>query len=393
MNRFTTAAASVAFLTGCVSVHVYEESVGIGEWSEREDWREAEQGILANHVQLTFPDRFVKAGEAYVSPGGAQIIFQAIETPPEGEAADEFYAMFVADIAVDGRGRPTGLANVMKISPPGSANTCGWFHPGDPGRVLFASTIGPPTESHPPGYQRSTGRYRWMFPSQMTIVGCHLPTANAAVNDLVELVGNEGAYLAEGSWSPDGRHLLYCSLQSNEGDLFVLDTASATPRPRRIVSAGGYDGGPFFSPDGRRICYRSDRRGDHRLQLYVADLAFDEAGSIVGIEREYQLTDNEHVNWCPFWHPGGRHLVYATSEMGHHNYEVFLIDADPGTLDGSGGSIKYGTRKRRVTYASRADVLPAFDSDGSRMVWTSRRGASGSVQLWMADFVMDLDAR
>ncbi len=123
MKHFATAAASLAFLTGCISVHVYEESVGIGEWSDREDWREAERGILANHVQLTFPDRFVKAGEAYVSPGGSQIIFQAIEIPPEGEAADEFYTMFVADIAVDDRVRPTGLANVRKISPPGSANT------------------------------------------------------------------------------------------------------------------------------------------------------------------------------------------------------------------------------------------------------------------------------
>ena len=54
----------------------------------------------------------------------------------------------------------------------------------------------------------------------------------------------------------------------------------------------------------KRIVYRSDRRGNDLLQLYVADLASSmKQGSIVGIEKEYQLTDNEHVNWGPFWHP------------------------------------------------------------------------------------------
>ena len=38
---------------------------------------------------------------------------------------------------------------------------------------------------------------------------------------------------------------------------------------RRITQAKGYDGGPFFSPDGKRIIYRSDRKGNDLLQVYV----------------------------------------------------------------------------------------------------------------------------
>ena len=156
----------------------------------------------------------------------------------------------------------------------------------------------------------------------------------------------------------------------------------------RLVQAVGYDGGPFFSPDGKRLCYRSDRRGDHHLQLFVAELAFNESGEIVGVEREHQLTDNDHVNWCPFWHPGGRHLIYATSEMGHHNYEVYIVDADDGH---ESGSARYGVGARRLTHAAGPDVLPAFNSDGSVMMWTSRRSDDGSVQLWLADFVLELE--
>jgi hypothetical protein len=358
-----------------------------------DDWREAERGILENHVQLTFPDRFVKAGEAYFSsdrPNAKRIIFQAVEVPPDGREADEFYAMFVADLVRNRQGRITGLDNIRRISPPGSANTCGWFHPRDPERVFFGSTIGPPTSSHPPGYNRSSGRYRWMFPPEMQIVTVPLDQADGTAASLEVVVGGTNAYAAEDALNGDGRLMVYCSLESGGGDLFIKDLLTGVVTP--VVEADGYDGGPFFSPEGRRICYRSDRHGDHLLQLFVADLAFDEEGHVTGKSREYQLTANEHVNWCPFWHPGGRHLVFSSSLIGHHNYEVFLIDADPGNLPGSSGSIRYGTGMQRVTRAEGSDVLPVFNADGTLMMWTSRRGPDGTVQLWVADFVMDLDS-
>jgi Tol biopolymer transport system component len=165
-----------------------------------------------------------------------------------------------------------------------------------------------------------------------------------------------------------------------------MDLASG--RRIKVTGSAGYDGGPFFSPDGKRLCYRSDRRGDDLLQIFVSELEVDERGNIKGVAREFQLTDNVHVNWAPYWHPNGRYLVYTTSELGHDNYEVFVIDADRG---GEGKTTKYGTRRRRVTHAAKFDGLPVFSADGSKMMWTSQRGADGSSQVWLADFVMPLD--
>jgi hypothetical protein len=349
----------------------------------------AEAGGLENHRQLTFGDRFYKAGEAYFSPDATRIIFQAIETPAPGEEPLEYYGMYVGRVRRDANGSIAGLQDIVRLSPEGSANTCGWFPPDDDSVVLFGSTIVPPTATAPPGYDRRTGRYKWMFPPEMRIVRCDLRARAGSPSSLETIAGDGPAYCAEGAVSPDGRHLVYCSLESGDGDLFIKDLESG--RTARVVAHPGYDGGPFFSPDGKRICYRSDRHGNHRLQLFVADLSFDASGAVTGIEREYQLTDNDHVNWAPFWHPGGRHLVYATSEVGHRNYEVFIIDADPGNASGSSGSIKYGTRKRRVTHTDRADVLPVFSPDGRTMLWTSQRGEDGRSQLWIADFVMELD--
>jgi len=385
LSSLTTAGTAIA----ASLLLVVSATAGQDPTSEEPAWVSAERGILENHVQLTFPDRFSRAGEAYFSPDDSQIIFQATEADAEGDEAD-FYGMYLADVVRDDDDRITGIENIQRISPRASANTCGWFHPTKPNKAIFASTVVFPTDSEPPGYQRGTGRYRWMFPPEMDIVEVDLDQADGSVDSLRRVIGNPEAYLAECSISPDGRHLLYCSLETNLGDLFVKDLE--TGKTNRIVQAEGYDGGPFFSPDGKRICYRSDRRGNNLLQLFIGELKFNSEGTIIGLKREFQITDNEHVNWAPFWHPNGRFLVYASSEVSHRQYEIFMIDADPGNLEGSTGTVKYGTRNRRLTHAEGFDGLPVFNSDGSVMMWTSQRDGSRTSQLWVADFVIDMDA-
>lgn len=386
--------ATTIFSTACACSTPQDESSALRtemKQSADTNWREMEEGILAGHVQLTFGDRFIKAGEAYFSPDDSKVIFQAVEIPQAGEQPAEFYAMFVADVQRSAAGAIAGLKNFKRISPKGSANTCGWFHPTNPNLVLFGSTIVPPSDDDVPGYQRKeNSKYKWAFPKEMRIVQCDLRAADGTADSLTTLVGDGSAYHAEGSWSADGRHILYCSQQSGEGDIYVLDTQTGTKT--RLVSSDGYDGGPFFSPNGRRICYRSDRRGDEKLQLFVAEVSFNDDGAIIGIAREYQLTDDGNVNWCPYWTPDGLRLVYSTSAFGHTNYEIFQCDADPGDLSDASGTIKYGTAKTRITNAHKADVLPVFSHDGRWMMWTSQRHDYKTSQLWAARFVMKTQA-
>ncbi len=340
-----------------------------------------EVNSIGEPVLLTDPAFFLKAGESYFDPATKRVIFQAIEHPQEGEKPAEDYGMYLGDLTFDENNAITGLANVERLSTSGSANTCGWFHPNDVSTVMFATTMTPLVDSDIPGYQRDSGRYRWAFPPKMNIVALDLNT-----KEFMPLVTNNEHYLAEGSWSQDGRHILYCSLESGAGDIYITDLQTGVSR--LIVGGAGYDGGPFFSPDGKRIVYRSDRRGNDLLQLYIAELKFDDFGSIVGIKKEYQLTDNAHVNWGPFWHPNNRFLIYATSEVSHMNYELFICDADSGASD---GTTRYGIRKRRVTHADGFDGLPVFDRSGKWLMWTSKR-ETGTSQLWVAPFLFDLEA-
>jgi hypothetical protein len=388
------------------------------------DWGKLEPPRLTRHVQLTSRERFVKAGEAYFSPDARWIIFQAVPVPVQGRPPDPFYSMYVAKLTRDAEGNLAGTEEPILVSPPGSANTCGWFHPTEPWRILFGSTLTPPATDQKAGFQVGTRKYVWLFPEETEV--CTREVRQIYEDEAAVKAANQRAaggggrveadprgvldetlkplfsrpdYDAECSYSRDGRFVLYAHVREGkktagraDADLWVYDTK--TNRHHALVTADGYDGGPFFSPDGTRICYRSDRKLNDLLQLFVAELKFDAEGVPVGIEREHQVTDNQAVNWAPFWHPSGRFLVYGTSEVSHANYEVFAVEMDEARLaaDSPASRAADTLRRVRITQASGADVLPVFSPDGAWMMWTAQRGpmAEGepkpSSQLWAARF-------
>lgn len=343
-------------------------------------WIAAEREQLTGQTQLTFPERFMKAGEAYFSPDGQRIVFQAVEQPAAGETPDDFYAMYVADLGHDAAGK-SNLTNVRRISPPHSANTCGWFDASRNNVVICGSTLVAPQSHDAPGYQRATGRYKWQFPPEMRVIEIDLDHAVDIASGKMQpkvIAGDGTAYTAECTTTRDGKNLLYCTLATGQGDIVVKNLSTGVVSP--LVQVAGYDGGPFFSADEKHICYRSDRKGDSLLQVYVSDVVRGPDGSITGTTNERQMTANEHVNWAPYWHPDGTRLVYASSEVGHSNYEIFSVEMTTGSATDS-------PRRERITQAQGADVLPVFDSNGRRMMWTSQRGAGRTSQLWIANLV------
>ena len=319
-------------------------------------------------MQLT--TGFSRAGEAYFSRDGQWVVFQA--TP----AAEQHYQMYVARLRRRGD-EITGIDHPVRVSPKGSRNTCGDFSP-DGRSLIFASTAGREDPAEPPaGYQRQGGNYRWDFPDGMEIFRFDhwqdaVTNAKGGPIDLAKraLTKND-AYDAEGAFSPDGRWIVFGSRRDGDSELYAMRADGSNPV--RLTNAKGYDGGPFFSPDGKRVVYRSDRKGNDLLQVFTADLAFDGAGNITGLANEKQLTDDANVNWGPYWHPGGKHLIYATSAHGHHNYELYWMNAD-------------GSGKTRVTFAPGFDGLPVFSSDGKHLMWSSKRTGDNTTQVFVARF-------
>jgi TolB protein len=176
-------------------------------------------------------------------------------------------------------------------------------------------------------------------------------------------------YDAECDISPDGRTIVFCSNRTGDLELWAMRTDGT--HPHQLTDVKGYDGGPFFSPDGKQLVYRSDRRGNDLLQIFVADVVRDWRGDVVGLKNEKQLTSGAQVNWGPYWHPDGTHILFANSGTDHTNYEIYMIRSD-------------GTRLTRITFSPGADVLPVVSPDGKYLMWASKRTENKTVQIFTA---------
>lgn len=305
-----------------------------------------EAPVLTHIQQLTSPTMgFDKAGEAYFSSDGQIIIFQAV---PAGKEHYQIYTMQLDE-------RIPRMVSTGK-----GACTCANFRP-DGKKVIFASSHGDPfldeEEQTVPGYQREGSRYSWAFTPYMNIY-----EANPDGSDLVALTSGS-AYHAECAYSADGSQIVFASNCSGSMNIYTMDANGKNWRQVTVTEVG-YNGGPFFSPDGRNIIFRADYDRPDYLQIYRID---------VDGSHLTKLTGNGAVNWAPYWHPNGDVIAYTTSLHGHAHYEIYLLNI----LTGAG---------YRVTHHAGFDGLPVFNVEGTKLMWTSKRGQDCTSQIFIADF-------
>ncbi len=335
-------------------------------WVAAADEIDQEPRFITNARQLIFEGR--RSGEGYFSAEGSKLIFQS-----EREEGNPFYQMYVLDL---------NTGDTTRVSPGTGKTTCGFFEPNSD-RVIFASTHADPErlvkqkaelEFRANGKQR---RYSWDYDDKFEIY-----SAKGDGTDLVDLTRSPG-YDAESAVSPDGKQIVFCSLRaafpreklspelsaqyekdpSWFGNIYIMNVDGSDVRC--LTDAPGYDGGPFFSPDGQLIIWRH----------------FEENGMIADIwtmktdgSEKRRLTDFKSMSWAPFYHPSGRYIIFTSNKFGFENFELFIVDVD-------------GDREPvRVTFTPGFDGLPVFSPDGKKLCWTSGRTSDGKAQLFLADW-------
>ncbi len=308
---------------------------------------EPEAASLSNIRQVTFASMGLKqAGEGYFSPDGRTIIFQAV---PDGQEHYQIYTLVLGD------------STPKMVSTGKGECTCAYFRP-DGRKIMFASSHLDPrlkdgANPAPPQGASGSGKYTWHKNPHMDIF-----EADPDGSNLKRLTDADG-YDAEGSYSPDGQQIVFASDRTGSMEIYLMK-ADGTDVRRLTETNEVYNGGPFISPDGKRIIYRADPQEKDYLQVFMMDI---DGGNRV------QLTDEPRVvNWAPFWHPNGKTIVFTSSGL-RHTYELSLLNVE--------------TRQRvALTDHPKADVLPVFSPDGKRLMWTAKRSADGSSQLFIADF-------
>jgi Tol biopolymer transport system component len=151
--------------------------------------------------------------------------------------------------------------------------------------------------------------------------------------------------------------LVYTQM-NQQVDMWQLPGRKA-PRAKRIPQRmssvmTSAEGNVAFSPDGRKIAFRSDRSGAHNIWISNSD------GS-----SPVQLTNFRNATETPRWSPDGKRIVFGGFDSG--NWSIYVIDAEGGI-------------PRCLTPEATNESWPNWSRDGRWVYFSSYR--SSSVQIW-----------
>ena len=161
------------------------------------------------------------------------------------------------------------------------------------------------------------------------------------------------------SWSKDGRWLAFIVGPPFASDAVDVDIWKVRSDGTGLVSltpdSDANDALPDFSPDGRRIVFRSRRGGNADIYLMSAD-----GGDV------QRLTHHEATDTMPAFSSSGDRVAFTSLRDG--NFELYTVAIDE---DGRAGP------PERLTTSPGHDMHPRFSPDDEWVLFTSQRAELG----------------
>jgi len=320
--------------------------------------------FISNTRQLTLDG--LRSGEGYFNADATEMVFQS-----ERDPANPFYQIYLMDFE---------LGDVTKISPGHGKTTCAWIHP-DGQRVLFASTQADPKAKDKMKAElefRESGqtrRYSWDYDETF-----EMHSYNRKTKDYKRLTNAKG-YDAEGSYSPNGKFIAFASNRNAYSkemsdrdkrlfdkdksfmmDIYIMNADGSNVK--QLTNVPGYDGGPFFSADGKKICWR--RFNESGLLAEIMTMNID------GSDQQ-QLTHMRTMSWAPYFHPSGEYLIFNTNKHGFGNFELYLVLTE-NALHGPVTATRKNNRKSTLLIGIMKRLLKHFKSARRhQLTWLPRQ--------------------
>lgn len=153
------------------------------------------------------------------------------------------------------------------------------------------------------------------------------------------------------AWSPAGDLIAFTKGRVFAGagadnELYVIQPDGA--HPRNLTQHPANDALASWSPDGKRLVFRSTRDGNKELYVIGID------GS--GLTR---LTTSPGTDTFPHWSPVGDRIVFASDRSG--DFEIYTMRPDGGDV-------------RQLTHSPGPDMHPVWSPDGQWICFASMRG-------------------
>jgi hypothetical protein len=118
------------------------------------------------------------------------------------------------------------------------------------------------------------------------------------------------------AFSPDGKKIAFAGFVKNQPDIFLYDLESGIVQ--NITNDAFFDGAPVFSPDGRWLAYSSV--GDQYAKIYRLNLA--------NPAERYQLTGGAWNDIDAWFSPDGKRIFFASDKQ-TGRAQPFQIPSNP----------------------------------------------------------------
>jgi Tol biopolymer transport system component/tRNA A-37 threonylcarbamoyl transferase component Bud32 len=217
------------------------------------------------------------------------------------------------------------------------------------------------------------------------------------------------------SWSPDGRWLAARrwrepgETEPEDGAIYLVPLDGGKPRVLTRPAPPGDDWDPDFSPDGRRVAYRSCAAGSNRPNLMTTcHLLLLELGPgyvLSGAPRSVTGNDFNAIN--PVWARDGKSIIFesdrlyrvdASGDRPPEPIEIAGLQSKAPAVAPKGNRLAFVRfnddldifrleegRSEPVLASSATEEAPDYSPDGRRIAFSSTRGGSSYDEVWLAN--------
>ncbi len=171
-----------------------------------------------------------------------------------------------------------------------------------------------------------------------------------------------GMLAYEPVWSPDGKKIAFRSTlhETPVNEIYVIDADGSNMKRLTDTPSKWGSRSPSWSPDGKKIIFASDRIGSGKILMMDAD----------GKNPEV-LIDVPGWNWWrSSWSPDGKRIAFSNRPPGLDDYAIWVMDAD-------------GSNKKKLIDLPGWNKNPIWSPDGKRIVFFN--DVTGEIYLIDAD--------
>jgi TolB protein len=174
------------------------------------------------------------------------------------------------------------------------------------------------------------------------------------------------------AWSPDGATIALPG-PSGSPKIYVINADGTNPRGYGPLRSSDYEVLKiFWSPDGTKIAFESEREG-----VYVMHADGTNLKQLLEKQLLFKSTSATELDWLYpgdlSWSPDGTKIAFVSRDNdGKDKGEISVINAD-------------GTNLRRLTNTTAANVQPVWSPDGTKIAFTSHRYGSWQIYMMSAD--------